>query len=83
MAVRKAECFAVFFSPGGAPSRLQNRFPSSAFQLNHLLQPFQIRAMADPMGDVITVNNFSEKIGAIDPQDGSSNHLYALVDMGR
>jgi len=38
--------------------------------------------MADTMGSVITIDNFTSKMSPFDPNHASS-HLYGLVDMGR
>ena len=38
--------------------------------------------MADEMGSVITIENFTAKMSSFDP-NRTQNHLYGLVDMGR
>jgi hypothetical protein len=72
MFARGANRGATFFSPASTPS-------SS-------LQPHRSRSiyhnMAETMGSVITIDNFSAKMSTFDPNH-PENHLYGLVDMGR
>jgi len=60
------------------PSRLHPLESSST-----LLTGFNsIATMADQMGDIITIDNFTAKMPKFDPT-GTSKPLYGLVDMGR
>jgi hypothetical protein len=56
--------------------------PTPNFLLHSTPSPSHTDNMADEMGSVITIDNFSTKMSPFDP-NRTENHLYGLVDMGR